>query len=459
MDKTTETLFGLFDCRLVKSVSEIKKERRYQHHYFEYEGDEPDVCPKCNGKLYRHGTRTIQVTDVPNATPVKWSITIPRKRCKECKEIWQPTIKGIDEKRDLSTNAFFNIATRSLRDPFETIAEDYMLAGNTIKNVFIEFLQTYKQQLHFVTPAFMGIDEINIKKLGQLTVITDLEHKTLFDILHGRNQKTLTEYFDNLENRESVLWVCSDMYRPFQRSIGDSFPNARWAIDHFHVVMKANEAVDYVRRRLQDTMSKEDRVKSKRGFAFTVKRRSNNLTVDQAAKIRLLRETESLRPLAIAFDLKEDFFNIYDDNPSSKENAMKAFAEWEKSIPPDDIYVGFRTLAQTVHNFFEQIFNFWDCPIAITNAFTECSNRIIRENNLRGRGYSFEILRGRTLYRKTNLTRLIESKMVIAGPSIPKDGPVFFMECDDEEAIDDFDTLDAVFDPDFDPETGEIFEE
>lgn len=34
----------------------------------------------------------------------------------------------------------------------------------------------------------------------------------------------------------------------------------------------------------------------------------------------------------------------------------------------------------------------------------ECSNRIIRENNLKGRGYSFEILRGRTLYRKTNLS-------------------------------------------------------
>ena len=28
-------------------------------------------------------------------------------------------------------------------------------------------------------------------------------------------------------------------------------PNARWAIDHFHVVMKANEAVDVVRREIQ----------------------------------------------------------------------------------------------------------------------------------------------------------------------------------------------------------------
>ncbi|WP_353885993.1 transposase [uncultured Clostridium sp.] len=32
-----------------------------------------------------------------------------------------------------------------------------------------------------------------------------------------------------------MQWVCSDMYRPFEKSISDAMPNARWAIDHFHV--------------------------------------------------------------------------------------------------------------------------------------------------------------------------------------------------------------------------------
>ena len=67
--------------------------------------------------------------------------------------------------------------------------------------------------LRFKTPAFIGIDEIKVKKLGELTVITDIEHRTLYDILQGRNQKTLTEYFMGLRDREKVQWVCSDMYR------------------------------------------------------------------------------------------------------------------------------------------------------------------------------------------------------------------------------------------------------
>ncbi|MBQ6517219.1 MAG: transposase [Anaerolineaceae bacterium] len=33
------------------------------------------------------------------------------------------------------------------------------------------------------------------------------------------------------------------------------------------------------------------------------------------------------------YDLKEDFFDIYDENKTSKENAKKAFTDWEKSIP------------------------------------------------------------------------------------------------------------------------------
>ena len=122
-----------------------------------------------------------------------------------------------------------------------------------------------------------------------------------------------------------------------------------------------------------------------------------------------------------AFDLKEDFFAIYDDNIASKENAINAFNEWEKSIPEDELYDKFRELAGTVHNFHSQIFNYWDCPIAISNGFTECTNRLIRENNLRGRGYSFEVLRARTLYRQSNLRALLESGMVdTIGPVIPE---------------------------------------
>ncbi|MDR7812379.1 ISL3 family transposase [Lacrimispora sp.] len=447
MDNTIELLFGLADCKL--SSSEVvtgDTQKPFRLHTFEYDGDIMDVCPNCGNKMYRHGTRTLSITDVPAEMPVKWKIIIPRRRCPNCKELWQPTLKGIDEVRSLSSRAAISLTQHSIRDAFENVGDDFMLSGNTVKNIFVDFLRVNERQLRFTIPAFLGIDEIKVKKLGELTVITDLEHKTLFDILQGKNQKALMEYFMNLEDREKVLWVCSDMCRPFQGTIGEALPNARWAIDHFHVVMKANEAVDDVRRSMQDNMTKKDRIKTKRGLAYTLKTRLRDLSADEASKLRVARTDPQMKPLMTAYDLKEDFFNIYDDNPTSIDNARQAFYDWERSIPPDDLYDKFRTLAKTVNNFEEQIFNFWNCPITISNGFTECSNRIIRENNLRGRGYSFEVLRGRTLYRKTNLERIMANDLVEFGPSIPENEPVFLFEGPDEEEFDLAPDTDEIFD-------------
>ena len=261
----------------------------------------------------------------------------------------------------------------------------------------------------------------------------------------------MTEYFMDLRNRKDVLWVCSDMYRPFERSIGEALPNAKWAIDHFHVVMKANEAVDAVRREIQKGMPREERIKTKKGLAYTLKTRLKDIDPEDAAKIKAARNNPELAPLAVAFDLKEDFFNIYDENMSSKANAKKAFAKWESQIPKAKIYDKFRELANTVHHFEEQIFAFWDCPIAISNGYTECMNRLIRENNLRGRGYSYEVLRARTLYRNANLRAILENGLIEVGPIIPNDKPVFHFDSTKESEDEDED-FESDYEPFPDPE-------
>lgn len=93
----------------------------------------------------------------------------------------------------------------------------------------------------------------------------------------------------------------------------------------FHVVMKANEAVDIIRKEVQADMTKADRVYTKRVTAYTLKKRFRDLNTEDAEAIKNLRHNEKLAPMAIAFDLNEGFFNIYDENPYSKENTQNAF--------------------------------------------------------------------------------------------------------------------------------------
>ena len=51
-------------------------------------------------------------------------------------------------------------------------------------------------------------------------------------------------------------------------------------------------------------------------------------------------------------------------------------------------------------DFYEDIFAYWDSPSQITNAYTECLNGLIKVSNRMGRGYSYEIIRAKTLYAK-----------------------------------------------------------
>lgn len=436
-------LLGIRDYEINNIEDAYDKGKHYKTIYLKYAGDIPDSCPVCGAPLYKHGTRNLKVNDTPlQGCPTVLDITIPRYRCRNDKEkhTWRPDLSNVDEKHKMTKRALLSLTEHSMRTTFEDTAADYVLTGMTVKNIFTDFIKANKENLRFKTPVFLGIDEIKIKKLGELTVITDLEHRTMFDILQGRNQAKLMDYFKDLPDRDKVLWVCSDMYRPFEKAISSTMPNARWVIDHFHVVMKANEAVDYVRRTLQnEEMTKNERIKTKRGLAYTLKTRLKDLTAEEASKIMTIRRTPKLLPLAVAFDLKEDFFNIYDENPSSKDNAIKAFYDWEKSIPKDSLFDKFRELAATVHHYELQIFQYWDCPMAINNGYTECTNRLINEHNLRGRGYSFEVLRARTLYRTSNLRAMLEGGLVdVTGPVIPEKGAAFHFDSTKEES-DDYD--------------------
>ncbi len=455
MPNDLSSIIGIKGCRFV-SWEEVMtaKGRRYSLFILEYDGEYQSVCPVCGKKMYKHGKRHVLINDTPmNGMPHVLDIYFYRMRCSACGEMWSPKLQDIDENRRITQRALVDITDKCLRNTFEDVSKDYLITGETASNIFGDFLDENADKLRFKTPMFLGIDEIKIKRLGEVTVITDLEHRTLFDILPKRNQTALAEYFSNLPDRETVKWVCTDMYRPFERPIASSLPNAQWAIDHFHLVGYANMALDSVRKTIQDSLTKRERIKTKKGLAYTLKKRLSTLDSDEAEKIAIIRSKPKMAPMAVAFDLKEAFFNIYDENPASVDNAKRAFDEWELSIPADAIYEPFRTLARTVHNFYAQIFNYWRCPIAVSNGFTECMNRIIRENNCRGRGYSFKILRGRSLYRKTNIANALMGGQIIGPALTESETPFHFDSTKDED--DDFIEIDGEL---INESTGEVIQ-
>ena len=117
-----------------------------------------------------------------------------------------------------------------------------------------------------------------------------------------------------------------------------------------------------------------------------------------AAELKALAAVrETIPELGKAYDFKEAFFRIYDD--PDKVSAQHAFEAWENTLPDGELEM-FHSLAKTVRNHYEDIFAYWDSPKRITNAYTECLNGLMKMSNRMGRGYSYEIIRAKTMYSK-----------------------------------------------------------
>jgi transposase len=157
----------------------------------------------------------------------------------------------------------------------------------------------------------------------------------------------------------------------------------------------ASEALEEERKKYQVTLTKDERLHIKKSIRWLTLKRPATLTPKEQEALATVRS--SIPELAIAYDFKESFFRIYDE--PDKASAMRAFALWEQSIPKKGLDQ-FRSLAKTVHNHYEDIFAYWDSPNQITNAYTEGLNCLVKISNRLGRGYSYEIIRAKTLYAK-----------------------------------------------------------
>lgn len=363
------------------------------------------ICPACGSQMHGLGARKCRVRTWPvNANEPICYITISRKRylCPKCgKTVIQPMPSCIDEGHRMTKGFVEAIAKQAVELPFKSIQKTLKVNDATVKRIFVEYAKSIVDKYDFALPTIMGLDEVMTDKTFR-TTITNLERGCLFDILEYRQQPFLEKEFEKypLEQREKVKWVCTDMYRPFKKPIAELLPNARWVIDRFHVVMKANEAVDQMRIRLQSKLPKTTALNVKKRFRFSLLRRPQNLNQDEKNTLDLLRA--SCQDLMKGYDLKEGFYAIYEQSFTRDEARLK-FQEWKSRIPHEtaedkENFKEFFALVKTFENFEDNILNFFDSG-GLTNGLTECMNGLIKITNRLGRGYEFDVLRLKMLCR------------------------------------------------------------
>lgn len=352
------------------------------------------VCPKCGvvGELIRFSKVQQEIRDTPiHGRHVRLLVQRQRYRCKACKATTLQPLYWIHEERRATRRLVQAIERDSLTMPNSHTAHKYGVDDKTIKNILDTLVERVEKEVTFETPEWLGIDEVHVVGRPR-AVFTNIGQETLIEMLPDRNKPSIIAYLRTLK-ASKVKVVTMDMWRPYKDAVREALPHAVIAVDKFHVVRLANYAVEKVRKGYKAGLTAKER-RRLRNDRYTLLKRRRDLDVFEAGEIE--RWSKEFPELIAAYEAKEMFYGIYDAD--TVQDAKRRYANWLASIPePLKAKDGpWYELVTAMKNWETEIFAYFQHRL--TNAFTESMNRIIRDIDRSGRGYSFPALRAKVIF-------------------------------------------------------------
>lgn len=365
-----------------------------QHYQITAKATHPPIyCPNCqSSEIVRFGGREKFFFDTP-IHGKQAGIVVKRNRysCKSCHKTFTEPLPMMDEKRSATKRLVGHIEKNSLDKTFVSISAEVGVHEKTVRNIFTEYVEKLESKYKITTPRWLGIDEIHIIKRPRC-VISNIEDRTVVNMLSNRNKVTVKQYLAGLPDRDRIEYVCMDMWNPCKEAVNDVLPGRKIVVDKFHTVRMANQALETVRKSLRKQLRDRERRTLKDDRRILLKR-NYDLRPDEILKLEVW--TKNYPALGSSYDLKEWFYNIWDSR--DRQEAEERYDAWVKSIPAE-FESTWAFVLKAVGNWREEIFAYFDHPNRITNAFTESLNSLIRITNRMGRGYSFEVLRAKILF-------------------------------------------------------------
>lgn len=264
------------------------------------------------------------------------------------------------------------------------VARQLGLAASTVRAIDLRYLERWSAGRRQPELRQMGVDEIYLgKKQKFLTVVSNLETVEPLWMGQERKKETLDEFFRSQlkeKQRRAIAAVCVDMWRPYQLSLEEWAPQARLVYDKFHVLQRANAAIDEVRRAefFRQGGRRRELVKGKRWLLLS---RWVNLKSGQKQQLNQLFSLN--RRVMKAYLLKESLDRLWNYH---YEGAMLRYLQswvdqlrWQRLKP-------FEKLAGTLLDHLEGILNY--CRTKVPLGVVEAVNGNIKALLRRGRGYS-----------------------------------------------------------------------
>lgn len=325
------------------------------------------VCPCCGTMTDRvHDYRLQVVKDVPLGRDTYLHLRKRRYVCPHCG-------KRIPEKNTFLPR-YYRMTSRliaTIIDAFRKVVSAAEIASryNISSSTALRYFDVVNYRCRKL-PSVLSIDEFKGNAGGEKyqTIVTDLEGKTISDILPNRYEADLIRYFKQFPSRTEVKYFVCDMNPHFKQVAQTCFPKAVIVADRYHVIRQAVWAMENVRKNEQKKLPKRYRIYFKKS-RYLLSKKKENLTEDDMLRLALMFEIAP--KLADAYRIKNEFIDIM--RSDSSEKGKTRLIDWLYSAEVMEI-PEFQACTKAVHNWFKEILNSMDSPW--TNGFTEgCNNK------------------------------------------------------------------------------------
>jgi transposase len=330
------------------------------------------------------------VLDVPHARK-SVVVDIERRRwmCKDksCrKTVTQPLDIMAEGRYQMTRRLHAYVEVQSLLGTELSLSEETGVFVRTIREIRKEFVERLKGEVKFETPYVLGLDGVRADKKRRRTIVTDVGAGLVLDFLEAGNSKSIAERIRKFPGWENIAICTIDMCRTLVAAVLEALPGVIIVIDLFHIMRIANQVMDKVRNRLFPwEKKKREPGCPHRPRPEPFRKRRADLTEKDLEYMTYWFDREP--ELRLAYDLKEAFLEIFDEETyggresMSKSAARHFYEEWKRRLPVKEEYGAlwkdFKKIRSAMNEFGEYVFNYFDCHY--TNAFTESMNRKIKD--------------------------------------------------------------------------------
>ncbi len=223
-------------------------------------------CEACGTRAVGHGRREVRVRDLPigdRRVTLVW-----RKRLWRCPDS-DCGVKTFSEETDaiapravLTERARAEICRRVGRDGHSvaSVARDFGVSWHPAMQAVRDHGRPRVDHLSRLRlPSAIGVDETSFLAATAthptvlVTGFVDLDRHRLIDVVPGRSAAAVSDWLAAKPEPwlAGIATAVIDPYAGYARGLAEGLPRARLVVDHFHAVRLANQALDEVRRRVQ----------------------------------------------------------------------------------------------------------------------------------------------------------------------------------------------------------------